>query len=379
MLRVGGAARRADRQRPRRRLPVQGHRRPDHRGWRPGLQRRLERARRGRVRDRPRPVRGRRLDLVRHHHRHRRSPCTAPAGTRRCPRRAGPTSRSASRPSTGPPTASTRLRALTSDPLVDEVIGAVIVPDQGTKKARDHPDFAAAAAPLGNRLSIHDQPNLGGSGGYSRVMYEALKNTDCQQILFMDDDIRIEPDSILRALAMNRFAKTPTLVGGQMLNLQEPSHLHVMGEVVDRGELHVDQRAQHRVRPRLRQISAATTRNSDSKLLHRRIDVDYNGWWMCMIPRAGRRGARPAAAAVHQVGRRRLRPARRRARLPHRHHARRGDLAHGVERQGRRHRLAGLLPPAQPAGGRGACTGTATSRGLVAQPSEGDAQTPSVP
>ena len=48
-----------------------------------------------------------------------------------------------------------------------------------------------------------------------------------------DDDIRIEPDSILRALAMNRFAKRPTLVGGQMLNLQEPSHLHVMGEMVD--------------------------------------------------------------------------------------------------------------------------------------------------
>ena len=114
------------------------------------------------------------------------------------------------------------LRALTSDPLVDKVIGAVIVPDQGKDKVRDHPDFAEVAAPLGDRLSIHDQPNLGGSGGYSRVMYEALKNTDCQQILFMDDDIRVEPDSILRALAMNRFAKTPMLVGGQMLNLQEP-------------------------------------------------------------------------------------------------------------------------------------------------------------
>src|ERR1700737_3067460 len=82
--------------------------------------------------------------------------------------------------------------------------------------------YAPVPAP-GNRLSIHDQPNLGGSGGYTRVMYEALKNTDCQQILFMDDDIRIEPDSILRVLAMHRFARKPTLVGGQMLNLQEPS------------------------------------------------------------------------------------------------------------------------------------------------------------
>ncbi len=37
-----------------------------------------------------------------------RSPCTALVGTRRRPRRAGPTSRSASPPSTGRPTASTR-------------------------------------------------------------------------------------------------------------------------------------------------------------------------------------------------------------------------------------------------------------------------------
>ena len=125
------------------------------------------------------------------------------------------------------------LAALTSDPLVDNVISAVIVTDQGTDKSTAHPDFPAAAPALGDRLSIHHQPNLGGSGGYSRVMYEALKNTDCEQILFMDDDIRIEPDSVLRALALNRFAKSPTLVGGQMLNLQEPSHLHVMGEMVD--------------------------------------------------------------------------------------------------------------------------------------------------
>ncbi len=176
------------------------------------------------------------------------------------------------------------LTTLTSDPLVDQVIGAVIVPDQGTSKVRDHPDFAKAAAPLGNRLSIHDQPNLGGSGGYSRVMYEALKNTDCQQILFMDDDIRIEPDSVLRALALNRFAKTPMLVGGQMLNLQDPSHLHIMGEVVNRGNF-MWTSAPHTKYDHDFAQKPLNDNNDDSKLLHRRIDVDYNGWWMCMIPR----------------------------------------------------------------------------------------------
>src|SRR5271167_661312 len=176
------------------------------------------------------------------------------------------------------------LAELTVDPLVDEVIGAVIVPDQGVRKVRDHPEFPAAAARLGSRLSIHDQPNLGGSGGYSRVMYEALKNTDCQQILFMDDDIRIEPDSVLRALALNRFARTPMLIGGQMLNLQEPSHLHIMGEVVDRSNF-MWTSAPYTKYDHDFAKKPLNDNNYESNLLHRRIDVDYNGWWMCMIPR----------------------------------------------------------------------------------------------
>src|SRR5689334_5876671 len=176
------------------------------------------------------------------------------------------------------------LADLTADPLVDKVIGAVIVPDQGVRKVRDHPDFAAAAAGLGSRLSIHNQPNLGGSGGYSRVMYEALKNTDCQQILFMDDDIRIEPDTILRVLALNRFAKTPTLIGGQMLNLQEPSHLHIMGEVVNQSNF-MWTAAPHAEYDHDFARFPFNDKNDRSALLHRRIDVDFNGWWTCMIPR----------------------------------------------------------------------------------------------
>ncbi len=177
------------------------------------------------------------------------------------------------------------LTALTSDPLVDKVISAVIVSDQGTSKVKDHPGFEAAAAALGNRLSVHNQPNLGGSGGYSRVMYEALKNTDCEQILFMDDDIRVEPDSILRALALNRFAKTPTLVGGQMLNLQEPSHLHVMGEMVDADNFMWTGAVNTEYDHNFAKYALSDEEEYRSRLLHRRIDVDYNGWWMCMIPR----------------------------------------------------------------------------------------------
>lgn len=178
------------------------------------------------------------------------------------------------------------LKALASDPLVDKVITAVIVPDQGIKKVKDHPEWAAASGPLEGRLRVHDQPNLGGSGGYSRVMYEALKNTDCEQILYMDDDIRIEPDSILRALALSRFAKSPMLVGGQMLNLQEPSHLHVMGEMVNRDNFMWSKAPFAEYDHDFAKFALDDIEQDRSKLLHRRIDVDFNGWWMCMIPRA---------------------------------------------------------------------------------------------
>lgn len=175
------------------------------------------------------------------------------------------------------------LQALASDPLVLSHIRAVIVPDQGTRKVVDEPGYAEAKAALGDLLAIHDQPNLGGSGGYSRIMYEALKTTDAQFILYMDDDIQIEPDTILRVLAFGRFAKKPTLVGGQMLNLQERSHLHSMGEVVDRGTFMWTGAAHTEYD---HDFAKNPLRDRDnSKDLHRRIDAEFNGWWTCLIPR----------------------------------------------------------------------------------------------
>src|SRR5215217_4749260 len=174
------------------------------------------------------------------------------------------------------------LRELGEDPLVLDAIGAVIVTDQGTRKVRDEPGYGEAASQLGERLRVFDQANLGGSGGFARGMHEALNGTDCEQILLMDDDILIEPDSILRAVAFSRLAERPMLVGGQMLNLQSRSHLHSMGEVVDRFVF------MWRAAPNVEydhDFAAEPLRDEESAILHRLIDVDYNGWWMCLIPR----------------------------------------------------------------------------------------------
>ncbi|MCS4535967.1 glycosyltransferase [Corynebacterium sp. HS2168-gen11] len=189
------------------------------------------------------------------------------------------------------------LQALAADPAVDSVIDAVIMPDQGTKHPADEPGYAAAVEHFGTRFHEFRQGNLGGSGGYSRIMYEALGDGEAgaaqsPYILYMDDDIAIEPDSVLRALAAARYARSPILIGGQMLNLQERSHLHSMGEVVNRGDFmwtaapHVHYDHDFSVHPLSDRGKFDDKPDApNSRDLHRRIDVDYNGWWMCMIPR----------------------------------------------------------------------------------------------
>ena len=186
------------------------------------------------------------------------------------------------------------LHALAEDPFVLEAITDVLMPDQGNQHPADEPDFKEAEANLAGRLKIFQQGNLGGSGGYSRIMYEALNQTDAPFILYMDDDIAIEPDSILRAVQAARYAKSPILVGGQMLNLQDRSQLRTTGETVD-PNIFMFSAAKHAVYDHdfakypLGYVGTEEEdldpRKTTSRPLHRRIDVDYNGWWMNLFPR----------------------------------------------------------------------------------------------
>lgn len=172
------------------------------------------------------------------------------------------------------------LTALADDQVVRELIDTVVVADQGNRKVRDAAAFPAASEALGSRLRLVEQPNLGGSGGFSRTMYEVLRHTDATHHILLDDDVLLEPDSIARVYAFARFAKSPMLVGGQMLALQDRSVLHTMGEVVARDKFF------WRAAPNTEyahDFAKKSLRKSPD--LHRRIDVDYTGWWMCLIPR----------------------------------------------------------------------------------------------
>ncbi|MFC6088259.1 glycosyltransferase [Saccharothrix lopnurensis] len=172
------------------------------------------------------------------------------------------------------------LRALGEDPQVLAVVQKVFVADQGAVKVRDTEGYAEAVALLGDKLEVIEQDNLGGSGGFTRGLYEAIEHTDVDQIMLMDDDIRLEPDAVLRSNAFARAAAQPVIVGSHMLNLQARARLHSMGEVVDLASCF------------WRAAPGAVTDHDfgeeslrETGKLHLRINSTYNGWWMCLFPR----------------------------------------------------------------------------------------------
>ena len=176
------------------------------------------------------------------------------------------------------------LLALGEDPAVLDVVSKVFVADQGSRKLREHERFAEAREVLGERLEVIEQGNLGGSGGFTRALYESIENTQpgtVDQILLLDDDIALEPDSILRSNMFARAAAKPVIVGSQMLNLQARSRLHTMGEVVDLATI-----MWRRAPGAVVNHDFGTDSLRETRALHKRIDSTYNGWWMCLFPRS---------------------------------------------------------------------------------------------
>ena len=171
------------------------------------------------------------------------------------------------------------LAQLGSDKAVLPRLDQVIVVDQGMRHPEDAAAFDAANERLGGRLRVIRQANLGGSGGFSRGMVEALDEGRSDYVLISDDDVRSEPEGILRAATFADLAVTSTIVGGHMFSMYDRSYLHSMGEFVQPwrfwwGPVIKGSEGHH-----LDESGLRTTPE-----LHRRIDVDYNGWWNCLIP-----------------------------------------------------------------------------------------------
>ncbi len=172
------------------------------------------------------------------------------------------------------------VRTLGGAPEVLDLLDAIYIVDQGTSRVMDHPEFADAAKKIGDRLQVVEQKNLGGSGGFARSMAETLQAGESDYLLILDDDVKLEPESILRAATFADLARRPTIVGGHMFSMFDRTVLHAFAEAIAPGkwwwETAPNTKARH-------DFGRRNLRNTP--WLHRRADADYNGWWMCLIPR----------------------------------------------------------------------------------------------
>ncbi len=172
------------------------------------------------------------------------------------------------------------LGQLADDSDVLKVLDEVVVVDQGTEQIKNEADFARVESAMGGKLRVIEQGNIGGSGGFARAQYETVRAGRSDYVLLLDDDIVAEPESVLRAITFADLASRPTLVGGHMFSLFSRAQLHSFGERVERWRFWWG--AVPGVEPEhdLGSRNLRTTR-----WLHKRVDVDFNGWWMCLIPR----------------------------------------------------------------------------------------------
>lgn len=172
------------------------------------------------------------------------------------------------------------LTALADAPDALALVDRIFLIDQGTQKVKDQAGYAEVAERLGETLQIIEQPNLGGSGGFARSMYETLQREESDFVQLLDDDVEIEPESLRRSIVFGRYATTPTIVGGHMFDLLDRPKLHAWAEVVDRKPF-MWRTLYQEVMPH--DFGAQNLRQSPE--LHMRMDADYNGWWMTLIPK----------------------------------------------------------------------------------------------
>ena len=176
-------------------------------------------------------------------------------------------------------------------------------------------------------------------------MYEAVENGS-DYVLLLDDDIVVEPESIVRLLTSSRTtARSRHIVGGHMFDLYDRSVLHTFGEVVN----------PYRIVPALPPTPTGdAARLRVANLRQTPVDAPARGRGLQRLvdvpdPHRSHPGDRSVAAAVHQMGRRRIRRS-----VPRTHGFATvslpgcGRLARVLDRQGRPRGVAGVLPRTQP-------------------------------
>jgi GT2 family glycosyltransferase len=138
--------------------------------------------------------------------------------------------------------------------------------------ARNLQPSIPASAPV----RVLPNPNLGGAGGFARGLIEFREGGWSTHVVFMDDDISLEPESIVRTISLLSYADSPDLcVHGAMISEEQPWMQFEAGSAYEF-------RSVYPLRAHGRGIDLR--QRSEVVHDHLEVDLDYSAWWFTVFP-----------------------------------------------------------------------------------------------
>jgi len=130
--------------------------------------------------------------------------------------------------------------------------------------------------PAGAPVRVIPNPNLGGAGGFARGLIEFREEGWSTHVVFMDDDISLEPESIMRTISLLTFAINPDLcIHGAMMSEEQPWMQFEAGSAYEFRSVYP-----------LRAHGRGIDLRSRAEMVrdHLEIDIDYSAWWFTVFP-----------------------------------------------------------------------------------------------
>ncbi|MCP6757339.1 MAG: glycosyltransferase [Fischerella sp. CENA71] len=163
------------------------------------------------------------------------------------------------------------VNTILQDSLLQDKNFKIFVVDNGiTLNESDFKDY---------KIKLIYNRNVGGSGGFTKGLIEALQEDVYTHFLFMDDDIELDSEAIYRLFSLYEYAKKDFAVAGSMLDLYKKHILYEAGAIYnksidDEGNIKQDKFKGYPLKHNLdlRNITTLT-----SLLLE--DNIDYGGFW----------------------------------------------------------------------------------------------------
>lgn len=150
------------------------------------------------------------------------------------------------------------------------------------------------------RVTVFPNRNVGGSGGFAYGMLKSLESGDVTNVLLMDDDVEVSPESIIRTYQLLRILNEEyedAFISGAMMNYAEPDiHWEDIGYMSFSGTC-------CSYKPVLRMsilhdcVTSEEFRPAED--IYGDLQQKYAAWWYCCIPvRAIQRNGLPLPVFV---------------------------------------------------------------------------------